>query len=85
MMKNSPYIVGDIGFGPAWSNGDFITMGDALKLDIKDLMAQRTQLREALQTVMDWNPKPEYWERRETVLQFEADMAKARQVLEETK
>ena len=83
-MKNSPQLVGAINFGPAGTSGDFITMSDALKLDIKDLLAQRDQLRGALQAVMDWNPKPEYWDRRETVLRFEADMAKARMALEET-
>lgn len=83
-MKTSPHTVGEIGFGPAWTNPDFITMGDALRLDIKDLLAQRDRLRAALQTVLDWNPKPEYWDRRETVLRFEADMARAREVLEET-
>jgi len=41
------------------------------------------KLREALQLVMDWNPRPEYWERPETVARFEADMAKARKILEE--
>ena len=40
--------------------------------------------REALQSVMDWNPKPEYWERLANVASFEADMEKARKILEET-
>ena len=77
-------MVGEIGFGPAWTSNDFITMQDALKLDIKDLLAQRDQLRTALQAVMDWNPKPEYWDRHETVLRFEADMSRARTALEAT-
>ena len=45
--------------------------------------AKAAKLREALQSVMDWNPKPEYWERPEVVARFEADMARAREVLEE--
>lgn len=32
---------------------------------------------------MNCNPKPEYWERPEAVARFEADMEKAREVLEE--
>lgn len=87
-MKNSPYTVGEIGFGPAWTDNGFITMHDALKLDIKDLLAQRAQLREALENILGWKPKPEYWseywDRRESVLRFEADIATARKALEET-
>lgn len=44
----------------------------------QELIHERNKLREALQSVMDWNPKPEYWERPEAVARFEADMAKAR-------
>lgn len=50
----------------------------------RELERECNQLRAALQSVMDWNPKPEYWERPETVSRFEADMARARKVLEET-
>jgi len=46
--------------------------------------AKAAKLRKALQSVMDWNPKPEYWERPEAASRFEADMARARKVLEET-
>ena len=46
---------------------------------------ERNKLSEALQSVMDWNPKPEYWERPEAVARFEADMARAREVLRETR
>ena len=46
-------------------------------------LCKAAELRQALQSVMDWNPKPEYWERPETVARFEADMARAREVLEE--
>lgn len=49
----------------------------------QELIHERNELREALQSVMDWNPKPEYWERPETVARFEADMARARKVLQE--
>jgi len=49
---------------------------------VEELERECNQLREALQLVMDWNPKPEYWERPETVVRFEADMAKARELLE---
>lgn len=49
----------------------------------EDLERECNQLRAALQSVIDWNPKPEYWERPETVARFEADMARARKVLEE--
>ena len=45
--------------------------------------AKAAKLREALQSVMDWNPKPEPTDRPQTVARFEADMAKARKVLEE--
>lgn len=48
----------------------------------EDLERECNQLRAALQSVMDWNPKPEYWERPEGVARFEADMARAREVLE---
>ena len=48
-------------------------------------LCKAAKLREALQSVMDWNPKPEYWERPETVARFEADMARAREVLRETR
>lgn len=54
-----------------------------LMLECDGHRAKATKLRETLQSVMDWNPKPEYWERPETVARFEADMAKARKVLEE--
>lgn len=50
----------------------------------RKLERERDQLREALQSVIDWNPKPGYWERPDTVARFEADMARAREVLEET-
>jgi hypothetical protein len=53
-------------------------------LEIEGHRESATKLREALQSVMDWNPKPEYWERPEAVARFDADMAKARKVLEET-
>ena len=55
-----------------------------LMLECDGHRAKAAKLREALQSVMDWNPKVEYWERDETVARFEADMAKARKVLEET-
>lgn len=55
-----------------------------LMLECDGHRAKAAKLREALQSVMDWNPKPEYWERPETVARFEADMARARKVLEET-
>jgi hypothetical protein len=48
------------------------------------LERERNKLREALQSVMDWNPKPEPTDRPQTVARFEADVAKARKVLEET-
>jgi hypothetical protein len=51
---------------------------------ISKLFRERNQLREALECLVDWNPKVEYWERDETGWRFEADMAKARKVLEET-
>lgn len=47
-------------------------------------LGERIQLREALECLVDWNPKCEYWERPETVVRFEADMEKARKILEET-
>jgi len=56
-----------------------------LMLECDGHRAKAAKLREALQSVMDWNPKPEYWERPQTVARFEADMVKAREVLEETK
>lgn len=43
------------------------------------------RLREALQSVMGWNPKPEPTDRPQTVARFEADMARAREVLERAK
>ena len=49
----------------------------------RKLERERNKLREALQSVMDWNPKPECWERPEAVARFEANMARAREVLEE--
>ena len=55
-----------------------------LMLECDGHRAKAAKLRTALQTVMDWNPKLEYWERPETVARFEADMARARKVLEET-
>jgi hypothetical protein len=52
-------------------------------LEIEGHRERATKLRQALQSVMDWNPKPEYWERPEVVARFEADMARAREVLRE--
>lgn len=57
-------------------------MNVAQKL-IEELIEDRTACQ-ALQSVMDWNPKPEYWERPEAASRFEADIAKARMALEET-
>jgi hypothetical protein len=54
-----------------------------LMLEIEGHRERATKLRQALQSVMDWNPKPEYWERPEVVARFEADMARAREVLRE--
>lgn len=51
---------------------------------ISKLFRERIQLREALECLVDWNPKAEYWERPEAVARFEADMAMARKILEET-
>ena len=51
---------------------------------ISKLFREHNQLREALECLGDWNPKLEYWERPETVARFEADMEKARKILEET-
>ena len=48
------------------------------------LEKERDEARKALQSVMDWNAKCGWWERPETVARFEADMARAREVLEET-
>jgi hypothetical protein len=56
-----------------------------LMLECDGHRAKAAKLREALQSVMDWNPKPEYWERPEAVARCEADMAMARRVLQETK
>lgn len=55
-----------------------------LMLEIEGHRERATKLREALQSVMGWNPKPEPTDRPQTVARFEADMAKAREVLEET-
>ena len=55
-----------------------------LRHQLAAALCKAAKLRKALQSVMDWNPKPEYWERPETVVRFEVDMAKAREVLEET-
>lgn len=55
-----------------------------LMLECDGHRAKAAKLRDALQSVMDWNPKSEYWERPEAVARFEADMARARKVLEET-
>ena len=56
-----------------------------LMLECDGHRAKAAKLREALQSVMDWNPKPEYWERPEAVARFEADKARAREVLRETR
>lgn len=55
-----------------------------LMLECDGHRAKAAKLRAALQSVMDWNPKPEPTDRPQTVARFEADMEKARKILEET-
>lgn len=62
-----------------------VTSEKPIELVLKKLESERGQLREALQAVMDWNPKPEETDRPQTVARFEADMERARKTLEITK
>lgn len=67
--------------------GENTERGIALRELEEQLKAKHSKNRELyamLSHIIDWNPKCEYWERPETVVRFEADMAKARKILEET-
>lgn len=48
----------------------------------EDLERELNQVRAALRAVMDWNPKPEPTDRPQTVERFEADMGRARILLD---
>lgn len=62
-----------------------VTFEKPIEFVLKKLERERGQLREALQAVMGWNPKPEPTDRPQTVARFEADMDQARKTLEITK
>lgn len=51
-----------------------------LRDELVETKKERDEVRKALQSVMDWNPKPEPTDRPQTVARFEADMARAREV-----
>lgn len=83
MADGMIYLAGQTGVETAnvWKTVDILR---AAADEMERLKRERDEVREALQSVMDWNPKPEPTDRPQTVARFEADMEKARKVLEET-